>query len=145
MKGRQTLLTGSLMGVVGVIRNMTPGRISADRLDKPDVTLDHDYKQFESGLIDPGECTYTIEYDGDETGDYAKARTYIGVVQTFTITHPDMATDACSGFIADVDRPNATETDTLIGDIVIKFSGEPTFSGISASVSPSVSPSPSPS
>lgn len=148
MKPRGTILSGSLSGEVEILRNLTPGDITVTDLEDPDITresTDH-FLYFEPGMVDPGNCTYLVKYRGEDVGDYAKARQYLRVPQTFTIIHPDNATEVCSGYYKRVQRPTAGgEDETLVGEIEIKWSGEPVFNDISASTSPSPSASASPS
>lgn len=82
------------------------------------------YREFQPGSIDPGTCTLEIGFDPDASPPINAAK------ETITITWPNGATWACSGYINNYD-PQGELDGHLVASITIKFSGEPTFTASS--------------
>lgn len=73
-----------------------------------------------SDIKDPGELEVEIAFDPDEEPPIDDA------AETITVTYPNGATWACSGFMTGF-RPSVPIDDRMTASCTLKWSGKPTF------------------
>jgi len=125
--GHSTTLSGATAGAIGKIIDFDTAMMAeADVIDVTNMASTNKWKEKIAGLKDAGRVSFTLEYDGGASGISDVIDNNIGVSQTWTITFPDTAIWACTGFIQ-ATSVAAPHRDKIIQTITIEFSGEPTF------------------
>ena len=108
---------------IGKIMEMSAPEQSRASSEKTYLDNNDNYKQFEPGMIDPGEMTLTIEYDKDDAAqnelknDFdTKSNFY------YKITYPDGSTDKFQGHITGWGKAIPKE-ETITRSVTIKVTG----------------------
>jgi len=133
-----TLSGGTSSSVVGNIISIGGPNQTRTSVDKSTMDSTAKYKEFMPGMIDAGELTVEINYDGTAAGtaDYLNAtfqNTATSNISTWTITAPDAVAGvssasswAGSGFISALGNAIPMD-DKITQSLTIKLSGKLTF------------------
>lgn len=126
-------LTGSVTGEIGEITNIgIPGQ-TRDSVETTTMDATNKRRTFMPGLIDSGEITFSVEYDGAASGVAASLEAALKAdAETWTVEADDATTTqnstwACEGFVTNLGRPSAEVGGKITQEVTIKLSGEPTF------------------
>ncbi len=121
---------------IGGITNITGPSISRDAIDVSDMSSTSKIREFIPGLIDGGEITCTVNYDGTAAGTADKLNTLVTHTSlVWYIKFNDHTTEAsrsrfaCPGFVTGLGTsiPNG---DKVTQDVTIKVSGQWTFTDL---------------
>lgn len=129
-----TILSGATMGTIGKITNIAVSGINRDAIDVSDCDTEDKYRDYEPGMIDPGEISGTIRFDKtmfDTLGDGIES-----YAEEWTITYPDNPTMGsrskmvANGFLTVSNAIAGEFQGDITADFTIKLSGKPvgTFS-----------------
>ena len=130
--GHGTVLAGSVSGTVGNITQVGNNK-TRDVIDISTMDSTSKVREKIAGMLDPGEISLTINYDGSASGvaNALHAALLTGTAETWTITYPDTSTDACSGFISGLGTADPYE-DKITQDVTITLTGVPVFTDVAA-------------
>lgn len=124
IKGFGTTLSGATTGAIAQITSIGVPGMEVDDIDVTTMLSTNGWKEFVAGLKDAGEITLQLLYHKTLTntieGRLGEAN------ETWTITFPDSATFACSGYVKSLGIESPME-DKISQSCTIKLSGEPTF------------------
>ena len=126
--GHGVTLAGGTTGTVGKILSIgIPGR-TADMIDVTAADSADKTCEYLVGLIDEGEITVEVKYDGSNSGIAQKLNTAFQgrAAESWTITLPDSSTFVGSGAISNLGPPIPIR-DKVTQTITIKLSGKLTY------------------
>lgn len=128
--GHGTVLAGSGAGTIGNIINVDTG-MSRDVIDKSTMDSTSKAREKIAGMLDAGDLSLTINYDGSAAGVANALHTAFlsGTPETWTITYPDTSTHAFSGFISALGAA-APFDDKITQTVTIALTGVPTFTDV---------------
>ena len=129
ISGYGTTLSGATTGVIGNIRSLSLGGITADDIEVTTNDSTNSWKEFIAGLKDAGDLTLDLIYEKVDTNTILNA---LGsTVEVWTITLPDDSVFTISGYINNlgVEMPMG---DAITSSMTLKLTGEPTFVDSSA-------------
>jgi predicted secreted protein len=131
--GHSTTLAGSSAGTIGEVRKLDVSGRKRDSIDVSSCDSTSSAREFIPGMMDEGEITVEVVYDGSNTGvAYALDGAFTGkTAETWTITWPDTSSHSGSGFITNLSTATAFESE-ITQSITIKCSGVWTYSDVSA-------------
>lgn len=95
--------------------------ISREAIDTTDLETSGGETFIPSANYNPGECSLEWNYDADNEPPHT------GAVETITITWPNGATHAGSGFLTNFDIGPAVNKGVLRATATLKFTGNITF------------------
>jgi len=127
--GHGTTISGSTAGTIGDLVDISRGfGASCDVDDGTTFESTNLWKEKIFGLKDPGQLTFTVEYDGASGGEADVIHTNLGVSQDWTVTPKgdSYGVWVCEGAIIDYSTPIPLGT-RVTQDVTIEFSGEPSF------------------
>ena len=133
--GYGATLVGSDSGAVGNIVSMNVGPSTVDSVEKTTTESPNACKEYMAGLIDGGELTLTVNYDGSASGIADKLETAKNgrTAETWTATLVDGSYTQGLGFITNLSGPQyGSPSDKVSQSLTIKFSGLPTFVDVAA-------------
>lgn len=124
--GHGTVLTGGTSGIIGEITNISGPNESVDSVDVTSFDSANTSQDFIPGLIDGGEITFTVIYDGTAAGTADALQTaFLGPEEEWEIVYPDGSSDTADGSVTALGKqiPNG---DKITQDVTIKFTGKVT-------------------
>ena len=131
LHGHGTTLTigGTAVGQIVSISgpNMTRDSIDISNMgsaDNSDATKKK-WREFIPGMLDAGECTADVVYDGTTVATFLAAQ-LTQTAQTITVTFPDSGTWAASGFMTSLGH-SIPYDDKISQSVGIKFTGAVTI------------------
>ncbi len=128
--GHGTTLTGGSTGLIGNVISMSGPSQVRDSLDISTMDSTSKFREFISGMIDAGEVTFDVNYDGAAGGTANDLNTALtAATETWTIAFPDTSTWACSGFITGLGFADPFD-DKITQSVTIKFTGVPTYTDV---------------
>lgn len=113
---------------IAQVASITPPQIEADDVEIEDLDPVDDYKKYLPGLLDGGEVSLTLNFDGSTAGHTAllgdaNSRT----TKNFKIVLPDTAAWAFSGYVKGFAPQEITAGEVMQAEVTIKVTGKPTF------------------
>ena len=124
LHGYGTTLSGATTGEIAEITNISIGGMEVDDLDLTTMDATNKWRIFKAGLKNAGELTLEVLY---EKTNMATMLAALGAAnEDWTITLPDGSTFVCSGYLRSIGAEVPVE-DRISQSIVLKLSGEPTF------------------
>ncbi|OGG44113.1 MAG: hypothetical protein A3F84_27775 [Candidatus Handelsmanbacteria bacterium RIFCSPLOWO2_12_FULL_64_10] len=108
------------------VKSISIGGVSVGSVDTTVLQATNAAKTFLSGLIDGGEITFTIQFDGTQ---YATLYGFLRTTKSWQVTFPDTgaATFASDGFITNISVPTLQNEDEIVYDITVKLTGKPVW------------------
>jgi len=125
-KARGTTITYDGSSSVSTVTSLSPPAIEYGDINTTHYGLSDDFRTFEAGLADPGECVVGVEYDDTE---FAALYDIAGESKDWVITFPDGSSITFSGYIKGMplEVPDADDDEIMRLEFTIKVSGKPTF------------------
>jgi hypothetical protein len=123
--GNPTTLTGATQGAIGNLRSITLPNMERVFFDTSSMSSTNDWRTFLGGMIDAGEATFELVFDKAVVVTLHSA--IVAVNEVWTILFSNGSTWACSGGVKSQGGGSSNIDDTVIWNLTIKFSGEPTF------------------
>ena len=129
--GFGTVLAGVTVGTVGNILTISGPNETRDAIDLSTADSAAQVREFMAGMIDSGEITLTVNYDGSDSGVANALHTAFlaGTAEVWTITFKDTSTAAASGFITALGQ-TAPFDDKVTQDITIKLTAVVTYTDV---------------
>jgi len=128
--GHGTTLVGGSTGTVANVISITGPNQTRDSIDVSTMDSTSAFREFISGMLDPGEITFDVNYAGAAAGEANSLNTALtAAAETWTITFPDTSSWACSGFVTALGFGDPFD-DKITQSVTIKFSGVPTFTDV---------------
>ncbi len=134
--GHGTTLTGGTAGLIGNIISMSGPNQTRDSIDISTMDSANKWREFIPGMLDAGEMTFEINYDGvsEQTANDLNTALADATPETWTIVFAGSAATygqwACSGFVTALGFGSPFD-DKLTQSVTIKFTGEPTYTDAS--------------
>ena len=115
---------------VGNVISISGPDQTRDAIDISTMDSSNKWREFIPGMIDAGEVTFDVNYDGSASGEANFLEAAItSTAATWTITFPDTSTWACSGFITSLGHAIPFD-DKITQPVGIKFTGQPTYTDV---------------
>lgn len=113
---------------VGQVKSIgIPGQ-SREILDSTTMDSTNKWREKAPGLLDAGEITLTVEYDGAASGVASILQTKLAAdPEKWTVTFPDTSTFECSAFVSAIGIPSVEVGGEITQDVTMTLTGEPTF------------------
>lgn len=129
--GHGTTLTGATSGLIGNIMSVAVDGMTRDPIDISTMDSVNKWREFIAGMLDAGEITLDINYDGSAAGivNALNAALASGALETWTVVFPDTSSFASSGLVTSLGI-NSPFDDKMTAPVTIKLSGEPTFTDV---------------
>jgi len=129
--GHGTTLTGGTTGVVANVISISGPNQSRDSIDISTMDSTSKFREFMPGMLDPGEITFDVNYEGTASGEANSLNTALtAAAETWTIVFAGTAATygqwSCSGFITALNFSDPFD-DKITQSVTIKFTGSPTF------------------
>jgi hypothetical protein len=128
ISGFGTTIAGTVAGTIGELEGLTIPGSSTTSIDMSTMESPDGYKEFVSGMTDPGEMKVHVLFEGSNEEVLMAA---VGVMQTWTITLPDGSTWVCDGFVSTGPEIVAEKDTGVTSSFSIKLSGLPEFTAAS--------------
>ncbi len=132
LHGHGTTLTGGTAGLIGNIISMSGPNQTRDSIDISTMDSTSKFREFIPGMIDAGEVTFEINYDGADAQTANDLDTALSqaAAETWTIlfagSEASYGSWSCSGFVTALSFGNSFE-DKITQSVTIKFTGVPTY------------------
>jgi len=125
--GKNTTLTGSVSGAIGNVTSITMPTQARDPVEITTMGSTSNFREFIPGLLNAGELTFELNYDGSAGGDANVLNTALTEdAETWTVVFPDTSSFACSGFITSIGGASPMD-DKITQSVTIKLTGVPTY------------------
>jgi len=128
--GHGTTLAGATNGTIGNIISVSGPDQSRDSIDISTMDSTTKWREFIPGMLDAGEITFDVNYDGSDGGN---ANVLSGAIaeatEAWTITFPDTSTWVASGFITGLGHAIPFD-DKITQSVTIKFTGVPVYTDV---------------
>lgn len=113
---------------LGEVTDITPPSAAVDQVDVTHMASPGGRREFVPGLIDPGECSFTMNYIPGSIGDVALlailAMAPADRTRTCRITYPNGYSDEFTGQLMTY-KPTVPTGDKMTADVAFKVSGNP--------------------
>ena len=106
---------------VGQIVSISGPNQTRDSIEVSNMGSTSKWREFIPGMLDAGECTADVVYDGTTVATLLAAQ-LTQTAQTITITFPDSGTWAASGFITSLGH-SIPYDDKITQSVGLKFTG----------------------
>ena len=129
--GLATTIAATTIGTIGLVHSISFDGYKVDVIDTSSASSTSAFKTAAAGLIEPGEMTVEVLYDGAVAGVQKALDTHFVTQanETFTITFTDTSTLACSGYISSVSI-GAPHDGAVTSSITVKLSGVITYTDV---------------
>lgn len=124
--GHGTTLSGSGAGAIGQIVSLSIEGVEVDKIDISTMGSTGKWREFIAGMKNPGTLNLELVYEDDL---FNTINSSLAVEDTWTITLPDGATAAFSGFL-DASGLGIPMDDKVSIPASIKITGPITFTGV---------------
>jgi len=115
---------------VGNIVSISGPDQSRDNIDISTMDSSSKWREYIPGMIDAGELTVEVNYDGTASGDANFLSQQItATAQTCLITFPDTSSFSCSGFITGLGYAIPFD-DKVSQSVTLKLTGTPTYTDV---------------
>jgi hypothetical protein len=131
--GFNVILSGASTGTVAKVLSVEVGGQKCEFVDTSDQDNSDDFRTFIPTMLDAGELTAELNYDGTANATANKLNTTFQgkSIETWTITFPDTSSYACSGFITNLGiKVSDTMTGKVTQPVTIKLTAKPTFTDV---------------
>jgi len=126
---------GTSYTAIAQVRDITGPALSRDSTDVSDRSITDYYREFLPGLVDPGELTFSLTWDPNDT-EHAQTSGLLNDFENEGCTLPawQLVLDICGGtatwtwdgFLTGF-TPNVPISEALTADVTVKISGKPTL------------------
>jgi len=128
--GKGTTLSGSVTNAIGNITSLTLPTLTRDPVEITTMDSEDNWREFIPGLLNSGEVTFELNYDGSAAGNANVLNTALTAVEaTWTITFPDGSKYVIDGFITSIGGA-APMDDKITQSVTIKFTGVPAYTDV---------------
>jgi len=110
---------------VGQIISISGPNMTRDSIEITNMGSTNKWREFIPGMLDAGECTADVVYDGTAVATFLAAQ-LTQTAQTITVTFPDTGTWAASGFLTSLGH-SIPYDDKVSQSVGIKFTGAATI------------------
>ena len=110
---------------VGQIISISGPNMTRDSIEITNMGSTNKWREFIPGMLDAGECTADVVYDGTAVATFLAAQ-LTQTAQTITVTFPDTGTWAASGFMTSLGH-SIPYDDKISQSVGIKFTGAVTI------------------
>jgi predicted secreted protein len=111
---------------VGQIVSISGPNLSRDSIDISNMGSTNKWKEFLPGMLDAGECTIELIYDGTTVATLLAAQ-LTASASTMVVTYPDNGTWSAAGFITSLGH-SVSFDDAVKQSVGVKFTGAGTAS-----------------
>lgn len=120
--------TAGTFVTIAQVASITPPQLEADDVEIEDLDPVDGYKKYLPGLLDGGEVSLTLNFDGSTTGHMDLLSDFNGrAKKNYKIVLPDTAAWAFSGYVKGFAPQEITAGDVIQVEVTIKVTGKPTF------------------
>jgi len=120
--------TPDVYETIAQVASITPPQSEADDVEIQELNPTNDYKRYLPGLLDAGEVSLTLNFDGANAGHQALLSDHQSrSVKNWKVVLPDTSTWAFSGYVKSFAPQEVSSGELLQVEIGIKVSGKPTF------------------
>jgi hypothetical protein len=120
--------TPGVYDTIAYVASITPPQITTDDVEVEDLDPTDAYKKYLPGLLDGGEVSLTLNFDGSSTGHTALlGDANSRATKNFKIVLPDTSTWGFSGYVKGFANSDIAAGDVIQADVTIKVTGKPTF------------------
>ncbi|MAH47572.1 hypothetical protein CMI37_17255 [Candidatus Pacearchaeota archaeon] len=128
--GFGTTIAGGTTGTIAHVLNISISGPTVDDIDLTSSDSTNRFKAYVAGMIDPGEITVDVCYDGSASGTADDVMGNFGATdEVWTITFTDTSTWVCNGYIKSATF-GAPYDGKVTSTITIKLTGEPTYTDV---------------
>ncbi len=126
------LLHGSTSpSTIGSITSITLPSRTVAAIKVTDLDATNKWESYIPGMLDAGELTLELNFDGSDSGNSNKLNTALtAAAKDWVIVFPDTSTFTCNGFMTSLGGGSANNDDKITETVTLKFSGEPTFADV---------------
>ena len=110
---------------VGQIISISGPNMTRDSIEITNMGSTSKWREFIPGMLDAGECTADVVYDGTAVATFLAAQ-LTQTAQTITVTFPDEGTWAASGFLTSLGH-SIPYDDKVSQSVGMKFTGAATI------------------
>ena len=110
---------------VGQIISISGPNMTRDSIEITNMGSTNKWREFIPGMLDAGECTVDVVYDGTAVATFLAAQ-LTQTAQTITVTFPDTGTWAASGFLTSLGH-SIPYDDKVSQSVGMKFTGAATI------------------
>jgi len=110
---------------VGQIISISGPNMTRDSIEITNMGSTNKWREFIPGMLDAGECTADVVYDGTAVATFLAAQ-LTQTAQTITVTFPDTGTWAASGFLTSLGH-SIPYDDKVSQSVGMKFTGAATI------------------
>lgn len=124
---RETV-TPDVYDTIAQVSNITPPQSEIDDVEIEELDPIEGYKRFLPGLIDGGEVSLTLNFDGKNTGHQNLLNDHQSrSIRKYKIVLPDNTTWAFSGYVKSFSSSEINAGEVIQAEVTIKISGKPTL------------------
>ncbi len=122
--GHGASLVGSVTGDIGDIMSISGPSIAIDSIDISTMDSASKFSEFIPGMLDAGELTFDVNYDGSAGGTANDLQTALvtEALETWTVTFPGGSNWAASGFVSSLGNAIPFD-DKVTQSVTITLSG----------------------
>ena len=118
--------------VIGNIVSISGPDQSRDSIDISTMDSTDKWREFTTGMLDAGEITFDLNYDGAAVGTANDLNTaFTAVASTILVTLPDTSSFSASGFITALGTAIPFD-DKVSQSVTVKLTGAMTFTDVAA-------------
>ena len=115
---------------VGNIISLSGPDQSRDSIDISTMDSTSKWREFIPGMIDAGEVTLDLNYDGSAAGTANLLAAHLtSTAETWLVTFPDTSTWSSSGFMTALGHAIPFD-DKITQSVTVKFTGSPTYTDV---------------
>lgn len=113
---------------IAQVASITPPQLEADDVEIEDLDPVDGYKKYLPGLLDGGEVSLTLNFDGSTTGHMDLLSDFNSRTQkNYKIMLPDTSAWAFAGYVKGFAPQEITAGEVMQAEVTIKVTGKPTF------------------
>lgn len=120
--------TQGVYDTIAQVANITPPQSEADDVEVEDLDPTDGYKHFLPGLLDGGEVSLTLNFDGKNAGHQNLLSDHQSrVVKNFRIVLPDGTTWAFPAYVKSFSPSEISAGGVIQAEVTLKVTGKPTL------------------
>lgn len=120
--------TPGVFDTIAQVANITPPQSEIDDVEIEELDPVDAYKRFLPGLVDGGEVSLTLNFDGKNTGHQNLLNDHqTRATRNYRVVLPDNTTWAFSGYVKSFSSSEISAGEVIQVEVTIKISGKPTL------------------
>lgn len=120
--------TAGVYDTIAQVANITPPQSETDDVEIEELDPANAHKRFLPGLIDGGEVSLTLNFDGKDIGHQNLLNDHQNrTIKNYKIVLPDNTTWAFSGYVKSFSPSEISAGEIVQAEVTIKVSGKPTL------------------